>query len=101
MLIISSNITNSENFVKTQSHYKIEPANLVRSYGQTWAEQHSQYTVKDQPGRKQMYQCYQVKILTLKKGSLGIFYYIVDTLVTKLHFCIFSTEGVNKKPIHY
>ena len=40
--------------------------------------------------------CYQVKILTLKKGSLGIFYYIVDTLVTKLHFCIFSTEGQDR-----
>ena len=25
----------------------------------------------------------------------------MDTLVTKLHFCIFSTEGVNKKPIRY
>ena len=61
-------------------------------YGQTWAEQHAQYTVQDQPGRKQLYHCYQEKILTLKKGSLGTFYYIVETLVTKLHFCIFSTE---------
>ena len=51
--------------------------------------------------RFEIYHCYQVKIWTVKKGSLCISWYIVDTLVTKLHFCIFSTEGVNKKPIRY
>ena len=45
--------------------------------------------------------CYQVNFFTVKKGSLCIFWYIMDTLVTKLHFSIFSTEGVNKKTIRY
>ena len=40
-----------------------------------------------------IFHCYQVKIWTVKKGSLR------NTLVTKLHFSIFRTEGVNKKPI--
>ena len=47
------------------------------------------------------FHCYQVEIWTVKKGSLCIFWYIVDTLLTQLHFCISSTEGVNKKPIRY
>ena len=72
MLVISNNITNSENFVKTQSHYKIELANLVRSYRglsqcmlstlliqikllyeQTWAEQHAQTVHCPRPARKE------------------------------------------------